>query len=215
VRKINTPPGTKFGRLTVIEEAAPANRGQRQLACQCKCGDKKTAKLSHLTSGAISSCGCLRKELTAKRSTKHGEARRGAKSPEWQIWTGITKRCLSPTNLQYRYYGARGISICRRWRKFELFIMDVKKEIGRRPSNRSLDRINNNRGYEPGNIRWATRMEQSRNRRNNILITINSTTRTLSEWVEVSGQPQRYKTIWRRLKSGIPAQTAIFSRVLT
>lgn len=100
---------------------------------------------------------------TVERSTVHGEASRGGKSPEYKTWVGIIKRCTDPKAKGWPNYGGRGIHICDEWRhSYAAFLADV----GRKPSPRhSIDRIDNDGNYEPGNVRWATRSEQNSNQR--------------------------------------------------
>lgn len=106
---------------------------------------------------------------------RHGKAR----TKEYRIWLGMRHRCLNKNSKIYKYYGARNIKICKRWNNFKNFIYD----IGLCPSsNHSLDRINNNGDYKPSNCRWATKLEQSHNRRTNILIKINGISKPLRQW---------------------------------
>lgn len=124
----------------------------------------------------------------ANPAFKHGHNQRGSRSTEYTIWVGIRSRTLNVDNPLYPYYGGRGITLCERWNDFATFLADV----GFRPSaSHSLDRIDNNEGYRPDNVRWATRKEQSRNRRNNILIE----GITLREHCE--RENFNYKTVWR------------------
>ena len=99
-------------------------------------------------------------------------------------WRNMIRRCHDKRNASYKYYGGRGIKVCKRWRSFENFLSDV----GEKPSGFTLDRIDNDSGYEPGNIRWATTKEQARNKRGNRLITINGETRPLVTWCEIYGR---------------------------
>lgn len=152
----------KYGRLTALGEAKQRKQ-YRMMLCQCDCGNVVTCRRSHLRSGATKSCGCLLNDKNRERQT-HGEA--ANKSPEWRTWVGMRKRCLTETDKAYRHYGGRGINICARWSAFENFLADM----GRKPSpDHSIDRIDNDGNYEPGNCRWATRLEQSRNKRTTIL----------------------------------------------
>ncbi len=95
-------------------------------------------------------------------NTKHGHSpKNGKPSPTYNSWRGMKKRSLNPNNPNYRYYGGRGIKVCKRWMDFENFLAD----LGERPEGKTLDRIDNNKGYEPGNCRWATPKQQIQNRR--------------------------------------------------
>lgn len=154
--------GLKFGRLTVVA-AAPSNKhGQAMWECRCDCDGKIVIRLgANLRNGGTKSCGCINDEVrkSGDNSRKHGM--RG--EPEYQIWADIVQRCCNPSCPAYEGYGGRGIFIYPRWREsFAAFIEDV----GRRPSpDLTLDRIKNDLGYFPGNVRWTTRKEQANNRR--------------------------------------------------
>ena len=154
-----------------------------------------------LRSGRSLSCGC-RPRFGA---IKHGHSLRGQNSPEYRAWVDIISRCTNPKCPRWADYGGRGIGVCDRWREnFAAFLGDV----GARPSRRhSIDRIDNERGYEPGNCRWATDVQQQRNRRNNLLLTHRGETRPLVEWVGISGISKT--TIRRRLQHGWTAEDAL------
>lgn len=124
-------------------------------------------------------------------------------SPEYSTWAGMLKRCRNPKEPSYRIYGARGIDVCERWVTFANFFADM----GLKPTRlHSIDRIDNNKGYEPGNCRWATRVEQNNNTRQNHRLTINGETRTFVQWCEITGIPQAI--IYRRKKRGLPFELA-------
>lgn len=170
--------GARFGRLVLIEELPLVLRisvsGRRYKArrfiCRCDCGSEKEVALSNLKTNKrpIVSCGCARRagRWTTKlstRFTRHGERRGDSRSAEYVCWVSLKARCNNQNRADYHLCGGRGIRICDRWREsFEAFLADM----GRKPSpGHSIDRINNDGDYEPGNCRWATAKEQRANQR--------------------------------------------------
>lgn len=113
------------------------------------------------------------------RKMMHGAARAGRITPEYRSWAAMLDRCTCPSNVGWKNYGGRGIKICERWRaSFAAFLEDM----GPRPAGQSLERIDVNGNYEPGNVRWATALEQHQNRRNNVYLTLNAETLTAAAW---------------------------------
>lgn len=196
--------GSVFGRLTVVCEAARLN-GKRQYLCQCSCGKTKEIAGSNLTTGHIRSCGCLSRELASARNRIHG----GTGTVEYDAWCRMIRRCECPTDNRYRRYGARGISVCERWRhSFANFLADV----GLRPSNQhSIERLDNDGNYEPSNTTWATRHEQAVNKQKTVRLTINGQTKKLIEWCEIYSMPVR--VAHDRIRSGIDPEVAMLAPV--
>lgn len=179
-RKIEV--GDVFSQLTVTEVLASVGEGKNKrqhYICLCSCGNLTKVRRDSLTSGHTTSCGCFAVSQTIKRSKKHG----GCGTPEYQAWINIRKRCYWEKHDHFAYYGGRGIKVCDKWLKsFANFLNDV----GYRPSNEhSIERIDFNGDYEPSNVRWATQLEQARNKSNNRLIEYNGVTRCLAEWAEL------------------------------
>ena len=155
-RKIDLQ-GTRVGRLVVGLQASDG-----KWECRCDCGSRCKKSRASLRKGKVKSCGCFRKERASQGlpGTRHGKT----KSKEYRTWASMKTRCLNPRYSRYPDYGGRGIHICDRWlRSFESFMADVGPAPG---LEYSLDRYPNNNGnYEPGNVRWATRSQQQRNKR--------------------------------------------------
>lgn len=199
--------GQRFGRLLVLEFAGISARRLARWKCQCDCGKLTTTTGKALRSGETTSCGCYHREVVASRIGNLRATHRCSGTKEHRAWSHMIGRCENPNDSAYPHYGARGITVCARWRaSFEAFLFDMGKAPG--PSM-SLDRIDVNGHYEPGNCRWATRTEQARNTRCNTRVACRGALRTISEWAEISGNPS--SLISARLKRGTEAERAIFS----
>jgi hypothetical protein len=160
--------GRRFGRLVVSELVEIRQyTGTRAYIwrCQCDCGAQSRVASGGLTQGRISSCGCWNREINRTLHTKHGHcARRSTgETSEYRSWRHMVERCENPSEKRYASYGGRGIKVCDRWKNnFSAFLADM----GQKPSPKhSIDRKDNDLGYEPGNCRWATPKQQAHNRR--------------------------------------------------
>lgn len=157
-----------FERLTVIEKA-PNTGAKTRWCCVCICGQKVTVQTYLLTSGKTRSCGCLKADRCrdGSKTRTHGEGHGSMQTPEYRSWQAMRRRCLSPYDKDYPSYGGRGIKICKRWEDYRLFL----KDMGRRPTpGHSLERKNVNSHYTPSNCKWATHLEQQRNRRGTMYV---------------------------------------------
>lgn len=185
--------GLVFGRLTVVA-FHDVHKARRRWLCRCECGADAIVAANGLTTGRTRSCGCLQRETVGAQRRTHG--RTG--SAEYRIWKGMRQRCNDPNATNYPSYGGRDITVCDRWlESFDAFLADM----GPQPSpDHSLDRIDGTRGYEPGNVRWATKTEQARNQANNHTLEHDGVSCTIAEWGERTGLAP--KLIENRLKRG-------------
>lgn len=191
----NTPENLKdrtFDRLSVID--GPFHkRGRTAWLCQCSCGSAPFLVCSkELKNGESTSCGCFKDDFHRDRLTVHGMRW----TPEYKAWQLIKNRCNNPKSRDYQFYGGRGIRLNDTWlNSFEEFYA----HLGPRPTaQHSVDRINTNGNYEPGNVRWATSKEQNRNRRNTLVITVGERTIPLAQAAEEAGLP--YGLVRRRVR---------------
>lgn len=164
--------GQKFSFWTVLEKGDVGPYGAVYWKCRCECGAVKEVLAGLLRSGSSRSCGCNR--------ARHGYSQ----TPTGAAWYGMRQRCYNPNDKNYSSYGGRGIEVCKRWQEsFENFFADM----GEAPKGLTLDRIEVDGNYEPGNCRWATRQTQQRNRRNNPRVNHEGKSVTLVELAERYG----------------------------
>lgn len=183
--------GKVFGTFTVMNYTG-RQKSHLYWNCSCCCGQLHVIRADTIRSGKVKKCKC--EEYSRK--------------PEFYIWSSMKQRC-DINNRNFKNYAGRGITVCEEWQEsFEAFFAHV----GPRPSPKhSIDRIDNNKGYFPGNVRWATITQNARNKRTNRLVVHKGTTNTLIEWAEDCGIP--YKTLWQRLSMGWPFEKAIGTAV--
>ena len=197
--------GQRFGRLTVLSEGPRHDPERRRLLCRCDCGTEKTVGLDEMRHGRIQSCGCLQRErlVAANKTHGHSKIQDGRHSRVYSAWAGMLQRCSNPKTIAYEHYGGRGITVCEKWRSFEAFLADM----GEPPDGHSLDRIDNDGNYEPGNCRWATQKTQSNNKRVNRTLTLGTVTDTISGWAERIGLT--HQTLQSRLRLGWSVERAL------
>ena len=189
----------KFGRLRVIERATNDNHGTARWLCECECGTKKIIRTDKLREGEILSCGCYRRERGKKLYTKHNLTFTKYGKKLLHIYSSMKYRCNNPKFKGFKYYGGRGIKVCKEWENsFEAFYKwaidtGFREEL-------SIDRIDVNKGYSPENCRWATSLIQQRNKTSNRIIKYNGVSHCISEWAEITGI--NYCTITGRLNRG-------------
>lgn len=160
--------GAKFGRLTVIRRSTPNRHRHSMFMCRCVCGTMTIIERGSLLKGLTKSCGCLRRERGRPDNITHGATINYSMTPTYVSWIAMKNRCNNPKASDYKYYGGRGIRVCKRWSSFSEFLGDM----GEKPDGLTIERINNERGYSPSNCKWATRLEQSRNTRRNKRVSV-------------------------------------------
>ncbi len=198
--------GCRFGRLIALEPNGRDKSGYVVWRCKCDCGREVDVSNKYLGKGTMS-CGCLAKELSAKRLETHGKSR----SRIYRVHRTMMMRCYNPNAHEYENYGGRGITVCDEWHDFERFyewaVQNGYDENSKKQSECTIDRIDHNGNYEPSNCRFVSMKTQQRNKRSNVLITYNGETHCMSEWAEIAGL--KYVTFCHRLKAGWSMEDAM------
>lgn len=184
--------GKRIGRWIVISYA-----GKSRWNCRCDCGTLGKPDAWRLASRTSLSCGCLHHEMVAARNRTHGQP----KDKTYHTWSQIIQRCDNKNNPSYHLYGGRGITVCKRWRRYDNFLADMGRPAS---SDLTIDRINNNGHYRPSNCRWATHKQQNRNRRDNVSVSFGGKTMLICEWADELGVS--CDTLYQRRYHGWPVE---------
>jgi hypothetical protein len=200
------------GRLTQIGSSFQVRVGKRKsrfAVFACECGKNSIASHGDVKRGTVISCGCYRNEIRGKHFVTHGmfSETNGERTPTYYSWSSMLERCRNENAPGYQCYGGRGISVCDRWSVFKSF----KEDMGDRPAETTLDRIDNSKGYSVDNCRWATATVQGRNRRTNVILTINAEAKTIAEWAQ-DPMAAKNKTIYERVRRGWTHRESVFGK---
>lgn len=196
--------GNIYGKLIVTNFAYRKRSGKNYKyywACQCDCGGICTVESNNLKSGITKSCGCYREDFRKKHSL--------SRTRIYRTWRNIKNRCKNLNGKDFNRYGGRGIDICNEWLNYDIFY-DWAMANGYK-ENLTIDRIDNNKGYEPSNCRWATMEEQSQNTSKVISITYNNETHSLSKWARITGISRQ--TLYTRYKKGWDIEKMLTTKV--
>lgn len=193
---MKTAIGAVFGRWTVT-----AAQDGRRVECACACGTVRHVYRNSLLSGASTSCGCLQREHAASAKRTHGMS----DTPTYISWSSMMTRCSNPMCKSYPQYGGRGITVCERWLKFENFLEDMGE---RATTGLSLDRVDNSKGYEPGNCVWATRKTQAVNTRRtrlrpDVVLQLRAGAITTAQAIAMTGASKHAISMARRGKTWV------------
>lgn len=186
--------GERFNLLISIRESHRNKHGRRMCWFLCDCGVLCCKDFHQVRYGNTRSCGCLSRSMARERMTKHGDSGH----PLYGVWRSMVSRCENSGHPQFHVYGGRGISVCAKWRDS---FAEFAEYMGDRPEGTSVDRIDNDRGYEPGNVRWATPREQARNRRDCVDVSHRGDIVTITELSERIGVHRSTVDYW--IKKGL------------
>lgn len=204
----------KLGRLTFIRDDVGRDKhGTVIIECECDCGELTQLPFSRWKTGYTKSCGCLARETASINNRKHGDTAGGRRPTEYVIWRDMKLRCYVPGHISYPNYGAKGVRVCDRWLDPENGFSNFLADMGRRPSpTHSLDRFPDGNGnYEPGNVRWATLLEQNNNKSNNVYVEIDGVSKTLADWARSDIAVCPYGPFKRRVQKGWDPKVALLT----
>lgn len=198
--------GQQFGRLTCLKYEGRTKQYDALWLCQCECGNRCVTRAGALRGGHTLSCGCFRQERTRQSHLSHGRSH----SKLYKVWTKMKERCANPHDVSYPYYGPHGIIVCREWLTFEPF--QAWAIAAGYQEGLTIERVNNDGNYEPGNCIWTTQAVQNRNKRNNIIVTFQGETRKLLDWADTIGVSR--DILDNRLRKGWTAERALTQPVV-
>jgi hypothetical protein len=200
MKKVFDITGKKFGKLTVLRQEYIKNHSVYWL-CQCDCGKECVVKGDKIKSGHTKSCGCKKHEIWGGKRT-HGET----KTRLYAIWGGMITRCRNMNREKAKKdYQDRGIGVCPEWTDFSVF--QAWALANGYSEDFTIDRIDNDKGYFPGNCRWADAKTQANNKRNNINLSFNNETHTVAQWAEI--MDIKYGTLYNRILKGWNVEDAL------
>lgn len=191
--------GRRFGKLVVTRKIRKDPRGRWYWRCDCDCGNQKLVRSDGLTTRKITQCQACTTTAAALARETHGLSEHEL----YDTWKNMMDRCYTPTHRSYPHYGARGIEVWSGWHDVRAFIRDMAP----RPRGYTLDRIDNNGNYGPGNCRWASKETQANNTSLNHNLTYRGATRTLAQWSRIMGLLE--STIRERIKAGWSVEKAL------
>jgi hypothetical protein len=192
----------RFGNLVVVSSSN--SNGKSPWICKCDCGNNIILDSNELVYVGKLNCGCLNKTKNINFNTTKNKI-----STTQATWYSMKERCYNKKNNTYKNYGGRGIKICDRWlESYDNFL----KDMGEKPINKSIERIDNNGNYEPSNCRWATVKEQANNRRNTLLYTYKNKSKSLSYWSDISGNSKNL--MYYRLTHGWTIEDVIENKLI-
>jgi len=198
-------PGDVFGEWVTISFVGYRGNWHKVWVCRCKCGVTREVFAQSLVNGNSRSCGCETGRKNGERQRRHGMA----STRMYKAWAGMIDRCRNQNNTHYDRYGGRGITVCDEWNDFAVFL----KDMGKRPTGMTIERVDNDGNYEPRNCVWATRKQQQNNRCANRIITHDGMSMTLMQWAETIGIA--YSTLSNRLQRGWSEEKTLATPLLS
>ena len=190
--------GQRFGTWTLIARSDNNRVGLARYTCQCDCGKIRDVLSVSLRTGVSRNCGCH----CDKRHLRYSN------TPTHETWRGMIDRCRNPLSKGWPYYGSRGIRVCDKW---AVSFKSFQEDMGERPAGMTIDRIDNDRGYEPGNCQWSTYRQQRLNQTRTRRLTAFGESKTITEWAEDPRCAVSFGTLYARIFHGWKDQMAILS----